>query len=442
MPRALLVRCLLPVACLLFSCHYRVIAYGEVDPRAVEKVFEKTARIRALSPLRPIRAQLITPRALDEELREEFARASTSGLYERYSEAMIALGFLPPATDVKEVSRSIYSSGTGGYYDSEEEILRIISRPLFRSEAIEIIGALRGQDPVFGEVLSHELAHALVDQHFDLDSFLDDGGETDEDVSLARRAVAEGDAWVVGFLYQGGKLAQYGARLRGLVKRAKSLAPGEGAPWPLRATFVFPYLQGGLFVDAVLQEGGFAALDAVYRNPPRATSEILHPERYLHGPRVEVRRPILQPLYERWDDFHKLLLEDTLGEFQLSLLLGRFLKEEEAQAAAEGWSGDRFAVIKGSGAPFVLWATVWEGEAEAEEFFRAMRAFTEKRYASSLAWLESGEERVIALHSEGIFGMLRDGERVVITDRLPEEETNALLSALLTTIPPQREPAE
>ena len=65
----------------------------------------------------------------------------------------------------------------------------------FRKKKLFMIDA--GEDLLQHSALVHELAHALADQHFHLEKFIDHGSKND-DTSLARLAVMEGQAtWLM-----------------------------------------------------------------------------------------------------------------------------------------------------------------------------------------------------------------------------------------------------
>ena len=47
---------------------------------------------------------------------------------------------------------------------------------------------------------------------------------------------------------------------------------------------IFPYFKGMVFCAKIANQGGWAAIDDVYRNPPLSTEQILHPEKYRAKP--------------------------------------------------------------------------------------------------------------------------------------------------------------
>ena len=55
------------------------------------------------------------------------------------------------------------------------------------------------------------------------------------------------------------------------------------APLYIRESLTFPYTEGMRFQDAVYRELGPAAFERVFRDPPRSTQHIMHPETYLAG---------------------------------------------------------------------------------------------------------------------------------------------------------------
>ena len=55
------------------------------------------------------------------------------------------------------------------------------------------------------------------------------------------------------------------------------------APLYIRESLTFPYTEGMRFQDAVYRELGPAAFERVFRDPPRSTQQIMHPETYLAG---------------------------------------------------------------------------------------------------------------------------------------------------------------
>src|SRR6201999_3921871 len=59
--------------------------------------------------------------------------------------------------------------------------------------------------------------------------------------------------------------------------------PLEDAPEYFAQQLLFPYTEGLSFVCALESEGGWAAVDGAYADPPTTTAQILFPERYTAG---------------------------------------------------------------------------------------------------------------------------------------------------------------
>ena len=118
--------------------------------------------------------------------------------------------------------------------------------------------------------LLHELAHALQDQRFDL-AALHERVKGDPDAGRALDALVEGEAMLAVI-----ELMHYDFA-------AHAKLPERG---PVEASLfekLFEYGDGSRFVAAVRERGGWAAVDALFRDPPRASVAILRPERDPHA---------------------------------------------------------------------------------------------------------------------------------------------------------------
>lgn len=117
--------------------------------------------------------------------------------------------------------------------------------------------------------------------------------------------------------------------------------------------------------------GGWAAVDEAHRNPPLATRDILHTERYLAGRRViELDLPDELPMLTRAG--YRRLVEATLGELESGAFLLPLEDLPRLRAAADGWAGDRFSLwVTEDGPPALIWRVRFEDEGEAAEFFSA-----------------------------------------------------------------------
>ena len=105
-------------------------------------------------------------------------------------------------------------------------------------------------------VMSHELTHALQDQHFHIDKWTD-AAKPNDDAELARDAVIEGSAMAAMLDYQldgKGSIRDLGdfdpALLMGDVDSSPELAK---APKVLQDELLFPYLAGTRFTQHVLK---------------------------------------------------------------------------------------------------------------------------------------------------------------------------------------------
>ncbi len=233
---------------------------------------------------------------------------------------------------------------------------------------------------------AHEFTHALQDQHFDLEALglRDDAeDEYDGEYLTAIRALIEGDASLI----QQQFLQSYyspGEAVR-LMKESMDVDMSvlDSAPDVLRESLYFPYMQGLTFAQALYEDGGWAALDAAYANPPRSTEHILHPDRYLAGdlPQLVSLPPLTDTLGTGW----RQVDADTLGEYFTRLYLAQQIPGEQAEAAAEGWGGDWYAVHhrQADGALVMALRSAWDSPADAEEFVDAYVAYAEGRFGHS-----------------------------------------------------------
>lgn len=374
--------------------------------QATTEVLRETSEMRKLPILRQVRSgaqsrddiERMLVQNLDESAKPEQLRASEITLRK--------LGLAPADFKLRPFIIKLLTEQVAGYYDPK-------TREFHLADWID----LDGQKPV----MAHELTHALQDQHFNLRRF-EKWPKHDSDAELAAHALVEGDATLV--------MEQYLARdpLR-LLSFFKSMVLGgatssteqlDKAPRVFRETLTFPYFQGLAFTKGVYKRGGWEEVSAAYKNLPKSTEQILHPEKYFAGdePRKVALKDISSVLGQSW----KMADNDVEGEWGYYLLLDEFLKSgDESKKAAEGWGGDRYALFTGPNESDVLIAqkTVWDTEQDAREFFDAYVNRTTKRYGIEPSETDAPATRLWKT-KEGDVLVEQTGASVIVIEGAPE----------------------
>lgn len=205
--------------------------------------------------------------------------------------------------------------------------------------------------------LTHELVHALQDQHHDLGARLAYAPDA-WDRQNALHALAEGDAELLAARSRNPQVSD-GPGLGDV--------PSPRVPDVLSRSLAAAYVDGRRFVEPVLAAGGFAAVDALYRDPPVTTHELLHPST---APRAPASPLALAPAPEAtWRPQHT----EVLGEQTWRTVLEEWLPGAEAEQGASGWLGDRLSLFERGDATALVWQL--RSEAKAHTLVRsALRA--------------------------------------------------------------------
>jgi hypothetical protein len=355
------------------------------------------SELRGLAVRSAVQKRVADQETIRRKIEREIAKQYPLDALAKKGRAWARLGLLPPSVDLHETILQLYTGQLAGMYDPETKAMYLASWiPL----------------PLQAGAVAHELVHALQDQHFDLIRYFEQV-KGDSDAEAARQAVVEGEATAIMLDYQLRELGlsftslgEMNALMEMAMREFKRLKPGTSqAPPFLEAQMIFPYAQGIEFLKAVRQRMEWQEMAVLYQDPPASTEQILHPEKYLdrRDPPTAVRLPDLGQLLGRsWTKTD----EDALGEFGVRELLAQFLDGSTAAAGAEGWDGDRYAFYERSddtGQGVLVWASVWDSEADAQEFAQQYRAVIAKRYpdartdsANGGAWQTADEEIRVA----------------------------------------------
>ncbi|HZE88552.1 MAG TPA: hypothetical protein VE404_03345 [Verrucomicrobiae bacterium] len=268
--------------------------------------------------------------------------------------------------NLEAIYLNLMEAQVAGLYDPEARTLYVVEGPLSGAVA-----------------LAHELAHALMDQTFDLDA-LEKRAMDDDDRALALSSLVEGEATMVMTLWAMEHAADPNlASLGGADGDAAMKASQNGleaAPPFLRDLLVFPYVQGMSWAAEIMKKGGgLRALDEYFKAPPESSEQILHPAKSM-APR-DVPSGIDASLAGAGlPGGTEIVKSGSLGEFGIRFLFGA--GGAEAAEAAAGWDGDRFVLAREAGASHLNWVSVWDTENDAAEFAAAARSWLAGRNAA------------------------------------------------------------
>lgn len=327
-------------------------------PSSIRQVADQVENVRGLEYLEPVAPEPLSQRELATRLAEGLNRSFPRELMERRGQAWGVIGAVPPGTDLRQAVFDFAGSQIIGFYDPT-------------THEIVFVGS-ESPSPYERLTLAHELTHALDDQHFDLRR-LDrwEAACRDEQVE-AFVALAEGSAQAMEERWALANLSQE--------EIGEAIAEGSSFPGPpdsvppfVSAELTFPYPSGYAFVSRLLGEGGSAAVDAAFRDPPVSTEQILHPERYPDDLPEPVTLPELSPsLGAGWEPID----DQEVGEGWLLTLLQLRLEGDDAAAAAAGWDGGRYRAWSDGSRTALFMETIWDGDQDAAEFAAAIDEFT------------------------------------------------------------------
>ena len=342
---------------------------------AADEVLAEMSRLLVL----PVKASLKKSIRTKAEIRSYILRRfdEVKEPDKRYADqkALEKFGLIPKGFDLDGFLLELLTEQVAGLYDPKGKEFFIA----------DWIGA-----PEQRMVMAHELVHALHDQHFNVDPWLE-AAKPNDDALLARDAVLEGAALagMIDYLLRGQNvsvrsLPDIEQLIRRIMVGDLSMSPQlAGAPPYVRDTLLFPYLSGTTFTQHVLRaNAGWADFGKVFENPPVSTQQILHPELYLAQ---LTPRPVSLPDFSRilpaeW----KKLDENILGEFGTHALLKQFLGPERAERLARGWAGDRYAIFERAKTKELLlvFRLRLASEADAAQFFGSYAEALELKYAA------------------------------------------------------------
>ena len=238
--------------------------------------------------------------------------------FDRQAKVLRALGLIPPNLDPEKAEEELLGGGVIGFYDPATKELQV------RGNSASVC---------VKHVVVHELTHALQDQWFTL---MVQSSSGNDDADTAYVALVEGDAVRIE--------STYVATLSAKDRQALSTQCGGGptpsdVPQVLIDMLEFPYVVGPTFTRALLQARGQKGLDDAFRNHPAASSQVLHPDRFLHGDKPQrVPDPAADgPVFDR----------GTIGELGFDILLNALvragtLSAAQFDSATSAWAGDRY----------------------------------------------------------------------------------------------------
>jgi hypothetical protein len=383
---------------------------------------EAARLLQELAALRGLSSPDAPPKLLIQS-REERRRFVLGALARRYSaprvdverRALVAWGLVPADFDLAGFLVDLLAEQAAAYYDpvAKHMILANWLTTELRRDA-----------------LTHELVHALQDRQVDLDRFLaPTPGRSDE--GLARQALVEGEAVALAHdlnLRRDGRDLAALPDVADLQRAIRTSATGPvlgRAPEYVRTMLTFPYAGGVGFIHAFRQRRPWGQLSALYQDPPRSSSQILHPERYLD--RREDPVPLVLPdlatvLPTGW----RSVIEDSLGEIGVAEVLRRFLG---ASADAVGWRGDRYVLCDHPGGASLLVAVIaWDTEDLAAGFVRAYARVMLTKHGLTPA--PPDVPLVAWSRGSSTFAIERRGRTVLLLEGVPTSALDALRTAV------------
>lgn len=289
----------------------------EWDPRVVELV-AFVERERGLDFRHPVETTFLTGDEFVEGLEAVIGELTDEEKEEIADDTALwrAIGLVEGDLDLVEAITQLHSETTLAYYDPETKQIVVRGTDLDVSTRVTVV---------------HELTHALQDQHFDLESKLEDDG------SFAFTGLIEGDATVIEERYlQSLGQSEISDYDDSQAVFGDDLDLGD-VPEVFLAFQGAPYALGPGLVSALLEDGGHERLDESFLEPPTSDTHLLDPTTFLRGEEPDLlETPKLEPGETRLEHDE----DEGFGAIGWYLFLAERIDPHAALRAVDGLGGD------------------------------------------------------------------------------------------------------
>jgi hypothetical protein len=357
-------------------------------------------------------------------------------------------GLLPRGFDLQKFLVALLREQVAGFYEPKSKTVNLL-------DWVDV----EQQKPV----LAHELTHALQDQSFGLEKWMKDQDLTTkkdptatdieaDEISTARQAVVEGQAMVTLIDYT---LAPMNKSLLNSPEVAEALKQGmlvgtsdsiefHNAPIFLKEALTFPYRYGLDFEAALMKVSKQKAFTDVFKDPPKTTRQIMEPETYLSGERIEpMKLPDFAAVFKDYERFDI----GAMGEFDVAILVDQYAGVEASHRMYPHWRGGYYYAAKrkdDANAPLGLfYASRWSDSENAEKFAAIYAQSLAKRYSRAreavaddarpveLEKIESLPGTHTFLTEEGPVVISTSGDTVLVSESLDPKVTEELERVVL-----------
>ena len=367
---------------------------GAIDQSAAANVENGIEQLRQLSFTQKVPFVIRTTDEAQQMMLAKMMRDNTDDELRIGGQTGVMTGLFPPGTDLKVEELKLMRQQVAGFYDPRDKVMVEV-------RGKSVLGSTLAGRPVFSTELlqAHELTHALQDQHFGLNRMLGEVKHNDDE-EIAIHSVIEGDATLAGLAYVSGGLTAQEEKtiVDHFAALPDSFEPeASGTPLALSAPLMFQYTQGTRFVAEAWERGGWAAVDALYHDPPRSSQQIMEPALYfdhrsapLHVAVKGYEGPL--PGWKKVDD-------DTFGELLLKIIFERNLPATSpALKVTASWRGDHMIALEKDGALTLVWLLAFQDAASAREFALDYRSILDdQKGPRHQHWLEARSNAVLVI---------------------------------------------
>ena len=336
----------------------------------IDNIVRTLSGITGLAEKHPVPYGRMTKRQLRQFLNKRIKKTIKPEEIRADELSLKMFGLVPQEFDLKKSTIDLLTEQAAAFYDYDEKKLFMLEDSSLAAETT---------------TLAHELSHALADQHFDLEHFMEDSPANDDE-NLAHTAVVEGQASWLMIAYELKQKDQNPAPTSEMLKSVGDSSEDsmadypvlKGSPLYIQQSLLFPYGEGTLFFDAVYRKMGKASFSAVFADPPADSAQVIHPERYFRHEKAatpEIPKPALA-------SEGKEISEGSVGEFDHRILIRQYLGEAKAKQLAPHLRGGQFRVVASgkSHKPVLEYSSEWDSEEQASSFFAAYRKILQAKW--------------------------------------------------------------